>query len=114
VGDYRVLIRRTAAKELHALAKRDRQRVVERVGDLSSEPRPWGAEKLSGEEKYRIRQGDIRILYEIDDADSTVTVVKVGAEMCTAKHRSVRHGPTLQQSGRRPRSAGGERIISTL
>jgi mRNA interferase RelE/StbE len=78
VGEYRVLIKRSAAKELDALAKRDRQRVVERVGALSAEPRPRGSEKLSGEEKYRLRQGDIRILYEIDDAETTVTVVKLG------------------------------------
>jgi mRNA interferase RelE/StbE len=43
-----------------------------------SDPRPPGAQKLSGEEKYRIRQGQLRILYEIDDRDAVVTVVKVG------------------------------------
>jgi mRNA interferase RelE/StbE len=45
---------------------------------LANNPRPVGCEKLSGEKKYRIRQGDYRILYEIVDTDLIVTVVRVG------------------------------------
>lgn len=45
---------------------------------LGSDPRPPGTEKLSGQEKYRIRQGDYRVLYAIDDDSATVTIVKVG------------------------------------
>ena len=45
---------------------------------LGTNPRPAGSEKLSGEEKYRLRQGDYRILYEIIDRELVVTVVKVG------------------------------------
>ena len=41
-------------------------------------PRPQGVEKLSGQEKYRIRQGDHRVLYSIDDTAETVTVVQIG------------------------------------
>jgi mRNA interferase RelE/StbE len=78
VADYRLLIKRSAAKELDDLVKRDRRRIVERVAALSANPRPPGCEKLSGEEKYRIRSGDLRILYEIDDAEAIVTVVKIG------------------------------------
>jgi mRNA interferase RelE/StbE len=78
VAGYRVLIRRSAADELEELPKRDRIRVIDRVAALAEVPRPRGCEKLSGEEKYRVRQGRIRILYEVDDAAATVTVVKVG------------------------------------
>ena len=46
--------------------------------ELSEKPRPPGSERLSGLQLYRIRQGDDRILYDIDDQDRTVTVIKIG------------------------------------
>jgi len=52
--------------------------MVTRIGTLAENPRPVGAEKLSGDNKYRIRQGDYRILHEIVDADLIVTVVRIG------------------------------------
>jgi mRNA interferase RelE/StbE len=57
---------------------KDRRRVVTRIEGLAANLRPVGCEKLSGEDKYRIRQGDHRILYEIVDRDLIVTVVRVG------------------------------------
>jgi mRNA interferase RelE/StbE len=78
VASYSPQIKRSATRELADLALPDRRRVVTRIQGLSMNPRPPGCEKLSGEEKYRIRQGDLRILYEIDDQASTVTIVKIG------------------------------------
>lgn len=78
MASYSVLIKRSAAKEIEALPPKDRRRVVARIHSLGSNPRPVGCEKLSGEEKYRLRQGDYRILYEIVDRELIVTVVKVG------------------------------------
>jgi mRNA interferase RelE/StbE len=78
VASYRVLIKRSAAKELEGLEVKDRQRVVPRIRVLAHDPRPQGCEKLSGKDKYRIRQGDIRIVYVIADHEFTVTVVKIG------------------------------------
>ena len=78
MASYSVLIKRSATSELADLPLRDRRRVVARIGGLAAGPRPAGCEKLSGEEKYRIRHGDLRILYEIDDRDATVTIVKIG------------------------------------
>jgi mRNA interferase RelE/StbE len=78
VGSYSVVIRRSAAKEIELLPLKDRRRVVARIQGLASDPRPAGSEKLSGDEKYRLRQGDYRILYEIVDRELIVTVVKVG------------------------------------
>ena len=78
MAGYRVLIKRSAAKELEDLPKRDRQRVVARIAALATDPRPTAREKLSGEEKYRLRQGVSRILYEIDDPEASITVVKIG------------------------------------
>ncbi len=78
MASYSVLIKRSAAKELEALPLKDRRRVTTRIQGLARDPRPPGCEKLSGEEKYRIRQGDYRILYEIVDRELIVTVVKIG------------------------------------
>ena len=75
---YRVYIKRSAAKELEGLAATERRRVVDRIRGLSTDPRPHGCEKLSGEEKYRLRQGSLRILYEVEDRERTITVVKIG------------------------------------
>jgi mRNA interferase RelE/StbE len=80
VAGYRLLIKPSAAKEIEAVGqKKDRQRIVNRIRALASEPRPAGCEKLAGaEERYRVRQGQFRIVYAIDDASRTVEVVKVG------------------------------------
>ena len=78
MASYSVHIKRSAAKELEAVPLKDRKRIVRRIGELATEPRPAGCEKLSGEEKYRLRQGDYRILYEIVDNDLIVTVIKIG------------------------------------
>jgi mRNA interferase RelE/StbE len=75
---YNVLIRESAAKELGRLPKKDLRRVVGRIRGLASDPRPHGCEKLSAQERYRIRQGDYRVVYSIDDDDRTVEVVKIG------------------------------------
>jgi mRNA interferase RelE/StbE len=78
VASYNVLIKRSAAQELEAIPLKDRRRLVARIATLAAEPRPVGVQKLSGEAKYRIRQGDYRILYEITDLDLIVTVVRIG------------------------------------
>ena len=78
MAGYSLAIKRSAARELEELPVRDRRRVVARIRSLADDPRPRGCEKLSGAEKYRIRQGDYRVLYEIDDAAKLVTIVKVG------------------------------------
>lgn len=78
MASYRVLVKRSAIKELEALSLKDRRRVARRIQGLADQPRPPGCEKLSGQEKYRLRQGDYRILHAVDDLESTVTVVKIG------------------------------------
>jgi mRNA interferase RelE/StbE len=78
VESYRLEVKRTAAKEIGDLPKADCRRVIAKIQLLARDPRPHGCEKLSGAEKYRIRQGDYRILYEIDDSTRSVTIVKVG------------------------------------
>ncbi len=77
MASYSLVIKRTAAKEIEALPDKVRLRIVERIGLLANNPRPHGCEKPSGEEKYRLRQGDYRVLYEIVDQQLVVTIVRV-------------------------------------
>jgi len=78
VVDYKVRIKPSAAKELDGIPKRDRQRLVVRIARLASNPRPEGCQKLSGEDEYRIRQGNYRLIYSIAEAERTVRVLKIG------------------------------------
>jgi len=75
---YRVLFRESVWKDLRSIPKKELQRILHRISALGDEPRPPGAEKLTGEERYRIRQGRYRIVYSIQDQELTVWVVKVG------------------------------------
>ena len=78
MANYRLLIKPSAGKEIESLPKQDRRRIVAKITSLSRDPRPPGCEKLSGHDQYRLRQGNYRILYEIQDCDLIVVVVKVG------------------------------------
>lgn len=76
---YSLEIKRSASREIEALpTKKDRRLVVDRIAGLADDPRPDGAEKLAGDDRYRVRQGPYRIVYEIDDAGHVVRIVKVG------------------------------------
>ena len=78
MASYKIVFKQSVAKDLRQIPDKDVPRILQRIDGLADDPRPAGAEKLSGEEKYRIRQGRYRILYKIDDNVITVTVVKVG------------------------------------
>jgi mRNA interferase RelE/StbE len=79
VAKYRILIKPSAVKEIEAISqKKQRQRLVDRISKLADNPWPPGCEKLSGQDKYRIRQGRYRIMYSIEDQDLIIYVVKVG------------------------------------
>ncbi len=76
---YELLIKPSAAKELEAVGRKsDRTRIVDKIFNLRVDPRPPGCEKLTGQDRYRLRQGQYRILYVVDDAEHVVTVVKIG------------------------------------
>jgi len=78
VASYKILLRKSAARELDKLPAKELKRIVDRIQGLATNPRPPGAEKLSGDDRYRIRQGNYRIIYSIQDAELTVWVVKIG------------------------------------
>jgi mRNA interferase RelE/StbE len=75
---YELMFKNSVAKDLRALPKSDVAKVLERIDALRDDPRPPGSERLSAQERYRVRQGSYRILYGIEDQQVVVTVVKVG------------------------------------
>ena len=75
---YEVRIIRTAEKEMNRLPGAIHARISRRILSLEDNPRPRGAKKLSGHEEYRLRVGDYRVLYTINDKGCVVTVFAVG------------------------------------
>lgn len=75
---YSILILRRAQKELAQLPAAAYQGAKKAMGRLAQNPRPRGCRKLSGRDGWRIRVGDYRVIYEIDDVQQTVTVLHVG------------------------------------
>jgi len=78
MAKYRIEIKKSAVKELHAIPKKDLKKIVSVIASLSDDPRPEGCIKLSDGEKYRVRKGNYRILYSIEDEILVIYVVKVG------------------------------------
>lgn len=77
MASYKLVIKKSVAKDLRKISNQDVKRIISRIRSLVDDPRPPGAEKMSGEEKYRLRQGNYRILYTVSDAEICVVVVKV-------------------------------------
>ncbi|HSW29503.1 MAG TPA: type II toxin-antitoxin system RelE/ParE family toxin [Longimicrobiales bacterium] len=78
MASYELRIKPSAVKELQALLIQDRRRIATRIQALAEDCRPPGCQKLTGGDRYRIRQGAFRVLYEVDDTARNVTVVKIG------------------------------------
>jgi mRNA interferase RelE/StbE len=79
VARYEILIKASAAKEIEDVPNRkDRRRIIERIRSLGDDPRSPGCQKLSGQDKYRVRQGVHRIVYSIHDERLVIQVVRVG------------------------------------
>lgn len=77
MANYKIFIKPSAAKELKHLPKKELKRITSKIQSLSEEPRPHGCEKLSAQERYRLRQGNYRIAYSIEDDKLVVYVVKI-------------------------------------
>lgn len=78
MAPYNIVIRKSVKKDMQGIPKRDAQRILSTIQALAANPRPQGSKKLSGQERYRLRQGNYRILYEIEDDKLIVCVVTVG------------------------------------
>ena len=75
---YKIFFKKSVEKDFKVVPKKDLVKILERIEALAEDPRPPGCEKLSGQQKYRLRQGRYRILYSVQDDELTVWVVKVG------------------------------------
>ena len=78
MGEYKVYFKKSVEKELTTIPKKDLKNILQRIAMLAQNPRPAGYEKLTGQERYRIREGRYRIVYSIQDEVLTVWIVKVG------------------------------------
>ncbi|WP_025674842.1 type II toxin-antitoxin system RelE family toxin [Salinivibrio socompensis] len=76
--NYKLVFKKSVSKDLRLIPNKDVARILQRMEQLQENPRPVGSEKLSGQERYRVRQGLYRIIYEVTDELLVVTVVKVG------------------------------------
>ena len=77
MGKYNPVFRKSVSKDLRTLPKKDVARILKGFESIAEDPRGPGCEKLSGQDRYRVRQGAYRIIYEIHDEVLVVTVVKV-------------------------------------
>ena len=75
---YKIYFRRSVLKDIEKIPKRELQRIIKRIETLAHDPRPQGCEKISGQDRFRIRQGSYRIIYSIQDDELTIWVVKIG------------------------------------
>jgi mRNA interferase RelE/StbE len=79
VEKYKVVLKPSTVKDIEAVPrKKERQQIIKCIGLLADDPRPPGCTKLSGYDRYRIRQGSYRIVYGIEDNELVVYVIKVG------------------------------------
>ncbi len=77
MAEYKIFFRESVQKDFRTISKKDVGKILHRIEMLVKDPRPPGSEKLTNQERYRIRQGSYRIVYSIQDDQLTIWVVKV-------------------------------------
>ena len=75
---YKIFFKKSVQKDFNSIPKKDLKKILDHIELLGENPRPPGCEKLTGQQRYRLRRGRYRILYSIQDDELTVWVVKVG------------------------------------
>jgi mRNA interferase RelE/StbE len=75
---YKLFFKKSVQKDFDSIPKKDLRRILNRIEELTEDPRLPGCEKLTGQDRYRLRQGRYRIVYSIQDDELTVWVVKIG------------------------------------
>jgi mRNA interferase RelE/StbE len=78
MADYKIFFKKSVEKDFNVIPKKDLKKILERIEALAEDPRPQECEKLTGQQRYRLRQGRYRILYSVTDDELTVWVVKIG------------------------------------
>lgn len=87
MAKYNLVFKKSVAKDLRKIPNKDIKRILSCIESLCNDPRAEGCLKLSGQELYRIRQGTYRILYEIQDSELVIMVVKVAHRSDVYKSR---------------------------
>jgi mRNA interferase RelE/StbE len=77
MAGYKIYFKISVEKDLRQIPQKEIKKILQRINLLTTDPRPQGSEKLTGQERYRIRQGRYRILYSIQDNELTIWVVKI-------------------------------------
>lgn len=75
---YKIFFRRSVFKDLAKIPKNELRRIIKKIEKLGHDPRPQGCEKISGQERFRIRQGNYRIIFSVQDDELTIWIVKIG------------------------------------
>ncbi len=78
MAGYKIFFKLSVEKDLRLIPQKDLKKILQHINSLTQDPRPPGSEKLTGQERYRVRQGRYRILYSIQDDKLTIWVVKIG------------------------------------
>ncbi len=76
--EYNIYFKESVEKDFRTIPKKDLKKIILRIKTLAKDPRPPGHEKLTGQERYRVRQGQYRIVYSVHDQELVIWVVKVG------------------------------------
>jgi mRNA interferase RelE/StbE len=77
MAGYKIYFKVSVEKDLRQIPQREIKKIFQRIDLLTTNPRPPGIEKLTGQERYRVRQGRYRILYSIQDNELTIWIVKI-------------------------------------
>lgn len=90
MAKYSLVFKKSVAKDLRKIPNADVKRILKRIEHLRVEPRARGCTKLVGKERYRLRQGVYRILYEIKDSELIIIVVKVAHRSSVYKNSDIK------------------------
>ncbi len=78
MAEYKIFFKKSVWKDFESIPKKDLRKILHHIDLLAENPRLPGSQKLSGQERYRIRQGHYRIIYSIQDNELTVWIIKAG------------------------------------
>ena len=78
MAKYKLVFKKSVAKDLRSIPNTDVKKILAKIDTLTLNPRAEGCIKLSGADKYRVRQGIYRIIYEIRDEQLVISVIKIG------------------------------------
>ena len=77
MANYKLVVKKSVAKDLRGIPNKEVEKILKLINLLCENPRSEGCIKLSGQERYRVRQGNYRIIYEIQDAELVILIVKI-------------------------------------